>query len=502
MANGAFPGAGAVPLPNEATAREAFVQNRGQQASDLWDAAYKDISDLRAQDVVNLPEEPQPENNPFMNPLVMLGMSLQGKSAEAISASQQIKARNRARTDRYNEQVLQAYNYKQLRMNRYATTLAEIQAKAATSELAAETTARAELRQERQFERTQHLAEHREKRLDESADRMADVTAERDRLAAINKRDDRLAKDPAHIFYKDKFSALRMGRFPGVESYGINNDGNLAIYIEKAPPIEHMTHEERKTKLGELKAQLIEDATTFYGDFDDKLAREIARINARIDSDIEASDAQNRGEWAPGFEEVAKGPVTEGGEAPEGELTVAQRAERSLARTKFGTTEAVVEADIDVTTGKGALQIINQLSDSLEGEIALGVADVGARIADEGGAPTTSEAASLRAGTIQAYGKRLREGKEKRKDFLTKPEGKGLLLTLAREIGQEVFAGGDVERRDVFAIVKQRLMKEHGIAAGYAKMSSVKRAVIMGLPVARRGPGLGGTPIRPKGTKF
>lgn len=465
-----------LPADSPANLREQYVQMRGTQGRSVFDEAEARMEEMRANDVVNLPQRPEPEQNPFDNPLVMLGMALQGKSAEAISAASTIRARNKARTDRYSEQVLQAHNYRQLRQQRFATTLADLQTRAAQAELTAETQARQEMVSAERFERTQQLAEDREQRLEDAQAATLRAQTERDRLSAVVQQADSLRKDPKYVLFKDGLLALSKNRLPIPEALGVDEKGNIGYDWGRLPELSMMTPAERKEKLTELRSQMQIELRHHWGEFPERLAQEMAYLNANFDSAIDASDAQAAGEVS---DEVGEG----------------------LKQLSFRETEAVPAEDRPLKTTSDVASFVSDFQNVLEAESLESL--VGIAAGDEGGRQlTASEAATARGASVEVVGTQLREGQAKSKDYLLKPEGKANLLTLAREMAQEVRRSPGLEisgPKRLHELVKERLQKEFGLKPGYVNGVAVRRAVYGAYQLR---PSEQDRPLQPKGTKF
>lgn len=496
------------------------AQAEGQRNRATFDEALAQIEGLRQNDVVNLPERPAPIVNPFSNPAVLLGMAVQGRAAEAAAQYANINAQNRQREDRYREQVLQAHNFRQLRMQRYATTLADLQTRAAQAEIQGENQFRDRmdmLRQEtvagERFgkelalkERQTKADELRAREFKETEDaKQARMQAETELLGLQldkSKADAEIENQAFEKWYGVDINQKRyarvttsgdqiaMNQYPTGETHP---DTGLPLMAEIRPDDpKAMAWLQKETALaravtGNMMSQGIKSQAMAL----------IAPFNTMEKGWEE--DVKKAGEMTK--EQIAKfGP--DPARQPQGPFTPEQTPEQELqeaqARRQFLQIDADISGDFDFSTRGGFTRAIEQFSDILsaeetaqliEAESAESQRNPLARIFTRPDQDVSGvrPVAQLRLAQFQS-------NYEQDRGYPMTPEGKGLLYEIARDMAQEAsttldagFAermlGPGKKKRQSQVMVDQvidNLSKETGIRVDWFKNNRSLRGLIQG----------------------
>lgn len=428
-----------------------------QASQNPFQSAVDTVLDQMRSDAVNSPQRPDPTPNPFQDPLVSIGMALQGKSAEGIVLGSQIAQEDKRRQDTFNNQVLQAENYRQLRKQRLATTLAGLQAQGERFQI------------EEQF-RVSQAAERK-------LDRESDIEF-RNRQATERKRqDDRmfnLQKAKADQFNSfnswiddDDQRRIEHGMFQSFLNSYVFDDvvetpgGPIDLTDPTLTPQQRLQARELAETEVQKYARIIADAG-----YPEKAAGYLALMNG-------ASDDSRKTEKEVGFD------PTDPSVRPEGVIQIAQQreAQQELERAPL----AALASTSDIQSVSDMLDFVDtsteagrQITETVEAAVA---------------GDRELSASAQRELTRQSLEQSIPEAITENPKHLGTPKGSGEIRRLAKLYVEEILdqEGGAPSTKTIKDNVVQRLMSI-GIARAHAERASGVVGQTIGQFLKRRAP--------------
>lgn len=475
------------------------AQARGAQAKSPFDEAFKTIERMRQKDVTNLPERPEPVDNPFKNPLVMIGMSMQGKSADAIAMGNQIERVNQQRMDRYNEQVLNAHNYEQLRKSRLAMRLADLKVAGAREQQDAVEAALNRYQSDKQFAAAQQAQSERDAAIQARHDEDAELARRRLELAekqfeisnnqlleGAQMHRDLLKTDPQYAVLSRKRDALAAGEM--VEQ--VKNEAGQDVLVQRS--FATMDPEERESALNDLQAELLAGIRGRFTGLDKYVEAQTELINDLIEVHrgiTPDETAQMRPPLAPPAGEM-EGPQN---------LSIEEQRARLATGAQFRNVRARPAPDVNPRNARSVINFFEEFSEFLSPAESLEFE----KFRDERNKMGFLERLSdlegignLPVSQKQAYLRRFKHNiADKGMQHLQTKEGKSDFVTIAREVAQEASAEvlarrvgepgplNAQRRKALYDEVRRRVAQATGVRIGYLSEDNkwVTRAIEQGL---------------------